>query len=596
VKSATTFDYLGRAVAQELPAVTKGSLGKVVKTYDELDRVESSKAADLTVTNFTHFSSVARVFDPEARLSETVYDNLGRVRATRIKAGATTSGAMTFNYRSDGAMVKSTDGEGNSTTVSFDSLGRRKSINDLGAGSISTAYNGFGEERIITDARGAKTTFVRDILGRILERKVADVADANTGAAARDRRATIVWDTAPNGVGQVHMSVSSDSVSKAFAYDDYGRLSAETTVKDGYDYSITRKYDGWGRLSVLGYPEARPTATRKSPGTGVATSVEYLYNSTDGSLYAIRNAVSPWNYYWTAEIRDDLNRAKQARFGNGVVTTQSWDDKRGWLTGQTTSKDSNVYQQATYTYSPVGNMKTRTDDAAPGGSFRESFQYDSLNRLEWWCLRDIAGGSQNCGQAQQGVSYTFSDSGNLKQRKVIQGAQTLEQVAYNYPAAGTAGTKPHAVSSRSWQVGSGQAASFAYDGSGRQWQRPGQVVTYNESNLPEKIVQGTTNFAFEYGPDGSRFRKISKVGTTFSKSTTYVGGIYELREEANLPPSHVFYVTGESGVVAQITRTGSDIGALGGTSVDYLHSDHLGSVSFSTNATGGVGTKAADRI
>jgi len=105
--------------------------------------------------------------------------------------------------------------------------------------------------------------------------------------------------------------------------------------------------------------------------------------------------------------------ASGEQFGGNAVTSRTWDTKRGWLksinTSSTVSGASTVLQDATYGYTAGGLMKSRSDNNAPGGALFETFQYDSLNRLHWWCIKDVAASSNECAQAQFGVGYTFAD-------------------------------------------------------------------------------------------------------------------------------------------------------------------------------------------
>ncbi|MCG5053199.1 MAG: hypothetical protein KA712_09600 [Myxococcales bacterium] len=371
-------------------------------------------------------------------------------------------------------------------------------------------------------------------MGRTTEQRVEELADPNTGRPAGVHSTAFRWDTAPNGVGQLHWSASPDGVVKAFGYDRLGRAVVESTVRNGVEHVFKRSFDDAGRLDVLTYPEARLAGR---VGQGATTRVQYVYNEINGSLSRVRNADNPTQVFWEALARDDSNRITLERFGQLVETTRTWNQRRGWIDGITTKLGSSILQQASYVRTPGGFVKERRDGVASGGAFTETFGYDALNRLETWCVRDVAGGSANCSQAAFGVKYEFSDNGNLTGRKTfMNGAANspVEDIRYAYPSAGA--PRPHAVRTRRWEVGNGSDAEFKYDGAGRQWERPGQVVTYNAFDLPEKIVSGGATTTYLYDAEGGRYEKKTVFGPTLTRRTTYVGGLYEVRQDVGSGP------------------------------------------------------------
>ncbi|MDX2021843.1 MAG: RHS repeat-associated core domain-containing protein [Deltaproteobacteria bacterium] len=608
------YDWLGRLISESVPAVSVGSQGYTRYEYDELDRVTKVYSPECptpvnatcprTTTDRVDLKTITT--NPDGKVSHSVADTLGRVVETRAMEGTTARGKMTFTYRADDKLLTSRDSVGNVTTMTYDALGRRMKLVDPDAGTTETYYNGLGEVRLeqkmdvsTTPAVAReKTTFVRDILGRTLEQRVEELEDLATSRPARTRATAYAWDTAPYGVGQLTTSASYDGVAKAFAYDSLGRPIVESQVRSSVVQKTSRTYDEAGRLDVLTYPEALTTG--QAAGTGVATSVQYTYNDLAGALASVRNAANTTQIYWQAQERDELGRIKKEQFGSGAVTTRSWDAKRGWLTSITTQVGTATpLQAATYSYTPGGLMKGRADTSAPGGSLNESFQYDALNRLQYWCVKDVAGGSNQCGQAQWGVNYVFADNGNLTARKTFVGttqSSPLENIAFTYPANGQ--PRPHAVTQRAWAVGSGTGGTFAYDFAGRQWSRMGQtamsqVVTYNANDLPEKIVTSSSTTTYLYDADGTRYQKKAAFGLNLTRTTTYAGGIYELREEAGtaaglVPKTHIYYVTAGNTVLAQLKR---EEPALSTLTAEYMHNDHLGTVSFTTSSAGVASTK-----
>ncbi|MDX2020735.1 MAG: SpvB/TcaC N-terminal domain-containing protein, partial [Deltaproteobacteria bacterium] len=588
LESEKIFDWRGWLRFESVPSVDLGSLGYAAHDYDELGRTISVTAPDGATTTTQRSELRVRVTDPDGRVQESITDSLERVWKTHAIDNAGSSvGSMTYTHDAAGRLITSTDSLGNRTVMTYDVLGRRLTLLDPDAGLVSTEYNGLGEVTSETTAAGATTTFVRDVLGRTLEEVVVETANAESGRPARTRKTTFTFDAAPNGIGKPESSVSYDGVVKAYGYDELGRPVAESTVKANEEFSVHRTFDEAGRLDVVTYPEVRGPA--QEDGLPIQTRVRYAYNAFNSSLARVSDPDTDAEY-WRVLDRDQQGHVTQERFGNGVVSTRKWNLQRQWMTGLKTTVDravgNQILQEAAYAYSDGGQLRSRFDAQAAGGALRESFHYDALNRLTLWCVNDPELNSNDCTQSRFGVRYDFTDNGNLTERRTFANGAVntpLESISFAYPAAGA--LRPHAVTSRSWSAGQGAAAQFEYDDGGRQWQRPGQVLTYNHNDLPERIVGANSTTQYLYAADGGRFEKRAVLGPHLTRTTTYVGGVYEMREEtgtaATEPKTHVFYISLGNTMLAQLTRKEPDPTNL---EVEYFHNDHMGTVSFTTNS------------
>jgi RHS repeat-associated protein len=217
----------------------------------------------------------------------------------------------------------------------------------------------------------------------------------------------------------------------------------------------------------------------------------------------------------------------------------------------------------------TGNLRTQVDRLA---QVTEDFQYDSLDRLTQWAVY------QGCNRATFG--YEYNSLGNLMRRTSRLGTSPqapYEEVVYAY---GQEEIGPHAVT----RAGS---KSLAYDGNGNLTHRQdttgrNQLIRYTPFNLPRSVTAGTLQVTFGYDADQQRAFKQGNNG----RSTVYVGGLYEKRQEPDGTVLHVFSIVGAEGPVAQVQW--SDVPVPGGEAVVYLHSEHLGSVESVTNHRGGI--------
>jgi len=124
-----------------------------------------------------------------------------------------------------------------------------------------------------------------------------------------------------------------------------------------------------------------------------------------------------------------------------------------------------------------------------------------------------------------------------------------------YPGTGA---RPHGIIEMNWQQGNGVDREYAYDSAGRQWARPGQTIQYTDFDLPRRIAFDSTNREanFWYDADGARYRKEVWRSQNLQDVTTYVGGLYERREQtgsaATETPLNVYYIQAGDRTVAQI--------------------------------------------
>lgn len=189
------------------------------------------------------------------------------------------------------------------------------------------------------------------------------------------------------------------------------------------------------------------------------------------------------------------------------------------------------------------------------------------------------------------VHYDHDVLGNLTGRSYTPGPGGPAAQAISYVRDGARNAGKHAVTSALEATGSGGGGGFSvatewgqwgYDLRGNQTSLPdGRSISWSAFDLP-KAITGPRGAMFQYDAFGTRvFKQSADVGRT----TTYVGGLYEKREEAG-GTKHVFYVQGAEGVVAQVERIAS------GQTTRYLHGDHQGSIESLTSPT--VGSAGAE--
>jgi RHS repeat-associated protein len=231
-------------------------------------------------------------------------------------------------------------------------------------------------------------------------------------------------------------------------------------------------------------------------------------------------------------------QTKSIKYANNVTTTFLYDENRRWLSRVYTVNAAGVWlMDSQYTRDPaIGRIKTIT-----GLTTDENwtYYYDDLDRLTY---------AGNAGDWTRAETFTYAANDNMLSRTRMPGA-------YVYPAGTSA--RPHTPTSVSGRA-------FTYDLNGNLLTDGQKTLTWSLDNRLVWAQVGTAYTSFLYGPDGARAKKVSALGTTryFGAEAEEKGGVY-----TRYPHMDVM---------------------LQGTTVSFLHRDHLATVKLVTNMSGAV--------
>ncbi|NOK20731.1 FG-GAP-like repeat-containing protein [Corallococcus carmarthensis] len=526
--SRKSYDRYGRLAREEFPA-EKRAVAAHNYWYDALDRrIRSCDAkGQCSRTDFQGLTLVN--YDEKNRPHKQTLDRLGRVIKSEDFGALGASIPTSYLYGSFSTLVRVNHPNGAATTMEYDRRGRRTKITTPDTGLRETYYSAFGDVTEEYDNLNRRTQHERDLIGRPVR--------VIYGSGQDD---TFVWDTAPHGVGLL----ASAGQALSYAYDANSRLARSTWRIDGRDYAMDRTYDAYGRLETLVYPDT---------GVGSRYALQYTYTPR-GDMQSVKE-IQTGKALWTVQSQDAFNQPLLETFGNGV-TTQHQYDIDGRLRHLSTTLGTNSIQRLAYAYEPDGSLRRRFDLNAKSS---ELFEYDTLNRLTRWSVR------QDCATSE--TSYRYDVMGNMTFRN-----QAGVESNLVYGNSGAAG--PNLLTSI---TEAGSTNSFQYDANGNQTSAPGRAVTFNSFGLPITI----NSVSFSYDAHKRRIRKADSGGS----STIYVPEYYERRITGG-QETHVFYIHGANQVVAQMQSTLTN-GTLS-PSRFYLHTDHLGSTESVTDETGQI--------
>ncbi|HZM76517.1 MAG TPA: RHS repeat-associated core domain-containing protein [Candidatus Limnocylindrales bacterium] len=433
-----------------------------VHIYDGADRLTSTthpSGASRTVS----YATILEVAFPTAFnvVTTTYLDELGHARTThndtdgRIVKALEHNGTSTYTTRYShdllGRLTRWTDAAGNSSTVSYNSLGWKTSMTDMDAGTWSYAYDSGGLITGQTDAKNQATTTAYDTLGRRSSLTYPDGSQARwfydePGHGASVGRLTRA--TYPGG-------------SEDHSWDSRGLETSTVQCVDSVCMTTTMAYDSLGRLATLTYPDGEAVAHTYNPAGQLSTVAGYVSSMT-----------------WSP-----AGQLTGLSYTNGTSTSFSYDANREWLTAATVIGPGGAARYAaTYGYNQVGLVTTMTQGTPTAAT--TTYTYDDLNRL-----LTVSGA--------QSQTFTYNAIGDITSNSAI-GPYTYSDPAHKH-AVTAAGPATYAYDGNGNML-TGDGRTLTWDGSNRlaSITRAGVTTTFaydaGERRLKKASGASTTRY------------------------------------------------------------------------------------------------------
>jgi RHS repeat-associated protein len=492
VVTRTVYDSMGRVRESWGPyfgsAVTFPSdpidsdVPKSWTDYDFRSRPSSFHVLDkehgelLTLYSYNGLNTT--VIDPDGAKKKTTKDYLGRVREV-VEFSEDDELHTLYDYNAAGDLLtvknplwiqNDPDNGRYVTTITYDTLGRKRTMTDPDMGHWEYRYDLNGNLKWQKDADNKEIVFDYDELNRV---KAKRYLHPTTG----DLDVTYTYDdvttTTTNAIG--HLSkVTNGIVTETYdQYDALGQaLSVTNTIRGDTPRNTQYTYDMAGRPLDLIYPDAYHLKYNYHPGTR-------LLQSTVSQADSVTHAT--FNDYAAS------GKTKKVVYGNKVTSEYIYDPLSDRLEGFHTQHPTHgELMNRAYTSTPAGDIES-IDDVVTGNT--RFYEYDKLHRLT-------------------SEHSSVDDYSYLKQ-----------QVLDFYYDQG----KPlHAVS-RIDSIGGSQ--EFLYDANGNMTSgadlndadNPAKrTITYNSNNMPVTIdhsINGVTTFV--YDGNNSRAKKSGSNGTVY---------------------------------------------------------------------------------
>jgi RHS repeat-associated protein len=212
-------------------------------------------------------------------------------------------------------------------------------------------------------------------------------------------------------------------------------------------------------------------------------------------------------------------------------------------------------QDLTYTYDKNGNI-THIADASETDSAKEvTYVYDDLNRFtNASSTGAVYGGNYN-------YSYAYDALGNILSRN-----ENGTVTNYTYATSTSGYYNPDAA------IHIGTATS-TWDSNGNLLTDGTRTNTWDYRNQLTQVVMPGINATSTFSYDAFGQRVKMSVATTSSVTTYYPNKYYNIT--SSTPTKNIFLPDGT--LIATVTGAGAS------STVDYIHTDHLGSMNVATN-------------
>ncbi|WP_333884448.1 FG-GAP-like repeat-containing protein [Sphingobium yanoikuyae] len=551
------YDSLGRIEATAI-AYDKGAAPRWERAdYDVLNRVTKQTRRDgqIILMGYAGRTGGGRVLKvteqgPTPRTSTTEVNT----RNLPVRVSDARGAGTVYSY--DAAdRVESVTGPNGATTRFGYQFGQRTDLFDPDLGHISYEYNGLGELVGLTDAKNTKFTLTRDELGRVVKKVGGGI--------------TVNWefDETQYGVGRLNRMWDTNKFEKSYTYDANGDVQTESVKIDTETFVTTFERDQYRRVTRTVYP-VNPT------GQVLAARSRY---DDKGYLHRISDDVGAATYWQALQI-DASSRILDASLGDGVRRQEVYDNATDrLLTLKAMAVDGAAISNLALTYDEFGNIKRRQDSAQ---KIDEIFGYDELNRLT------------SAKDAGSNLAFRYDNAGRLRQLGASAG------FAYWRDKAQGGWQPEHAVTATTT---GGKTTTYHYDANGNRDSGPaGTTYGYTDDNRLKfvKLANGDST-AFEYAPDGTRYRQIQTVAGRVTE-TIYVGAFERITQYAAAVPSkremtYRYFLGGPDGVfgVLQVrtAQSGGSVSIKEPSRLWLVLKDQLGSVIAVTDAKGVVAAR-----
>ncbi|GAA4235684.1 polymorphic toxin-type HINT domain-containing protein [Actinomadura meridiana] len=393
-KTTATYDSVNQLVRTVDPAGTPTELG-----YDDLGRQ-------------------IRASDGLGRTGKLAYDLFGRLTTSAdLKPDGTEARHTSYRYDLAGNLTSVTDPLNQKKTFAYDALNRltqqTEPVTDTKSITTRFGYDAAGNRTRFTDGRGNDTLYTTNSLGlpeSVIEPSTAAHPDLaqRTWTSAYDEAGNPVRDTAPGGavrertfdatgrlLTETGSGTPSPTTERTFGYDAAGRLTRTNAASGTNTYT----YGDRGLLTSADGPSGNATWSYDGDGqpttrTDAAGTANFGY--LNGRLQTVQDGLTGTTETLGYNAAGQPNKID---YGAGRVRTAGYDDLGRPITDTLKNGQGAAVASVSYTYDD-NDQTTGETTTGTAGAGEETYDHDHAGRLTSW----THGGTT--------TRYEWDDSGN----------------------------------------------------------------------------------------------------------------------------------------------------------------------------------------
>ena len=387
------------------------------------------------------------------------------------------------------------------TTMTYDKLGRKLTMNDPDMGFWSYGYDGSGNLARQTDAKNQRLCFYYDAANRPTSKRHDGTGTTPCPAMwGGTLLANYTYHTSGAGKG-MPASTTGGSGAGAFAdtftYDFRGRVTSYARVINGVSFNLSTTYDAADRVETLTYGN--------SDGNEVVT---YTYDGEFPETLHSQKKGGNLVADLTHNFRGQLTGID--RVGNGIEDTaltyhdQNENFQLRRLNHGATNDDIPDFHYEDYdALTQLREMNTLYST----GTAVSTFTYDGVGRM----LTEQRSGDPS--GVNYNYTYTYGAGGNIDKRK-SETSGVVRNYVYDIDDTPNDGRHYHALES---VTGDGLTATFINDPNGNMSSRTMNGVTYTQAfDVENRLTSVTVNgqvTSFHYDAGGNRTLTVQPNGT-----------------------------------------------------------------------------------
>ncbi len=588
-----TYDGFGRPRTQSNPhrSSALSTDGITTYNYDSLGRVVSVQKPDGSVVNTSYSGNTTTVTDETLKKRTAQADGLGRLTSVIEDPSPGSNYVTNYSYDVlDNLLCVEQHGNASGTGCSadpgndatspwrirrftYDSLFRLTTSKNPESGAINYFYTRTdgtpcsGDTSVMCRKRAPKpnqtgsstvtTFFTYDSLNRVIMKSYDDstpIARYGYDGTALSGCTTTPPTLTDSNPKDTRTSMCDGSGATSWKHDSRGRVLQEKRTILGTSAitnTISYAYNLDGSLATTTYPNTGKAVSYVMDGSGRPIALKdygSIINYVQGSHYAPFGGLTSMTYGDTPiTITNAYNNSLQpirisASSPSATIMDLCYDFHSG------IAVSSGTCSFPAYTSGDNGNVFQIVNKR--DNNRTQNFTYDSMNRIT----------QGNSTGSSWGETFTIDAWGNLTNRGPVAGKTNYEPLS----------AAPASVQNR--------LPGFSYDAAGNMTVNGSATYTYDGDNR----LTNTAGYTYTYDGDGKRVKKCNAC-TSASGGTLYWRGIgsdpiSESDLAGTVQKEYIFFA-GQRVARRDVPGT---------FSVKYYFSDHLGSTSLITNATGAM--------